>query len=167
MDARRTSRAFTDPKVRHVGFSAPQTEPDPPEPESPRLADSPAASAASPVVIPPPRHLSERTAAVPVPATGLRRQVSGDRVPIGSYNPSESLLGTSPAASSTSANGAGIVHGEFSEDYAGAGWFRRSESSSPGGGFDLPAVKPPENPAENRFAAAANVNKLPGGTGIL
>ncbi|KAJ1393597.1 putative translation initiation factor eIF-2B subunit delta-like [Sesbania bispinosa] len=161
MDSRRASRAIIDPKLRRVGFFAARAEPDPPEHDPLPLSESP-----SSITIPPPRHLSERTAAVPVPETGLRRQVSGDRLPIGSYNPSESLLGTSPAASHSS-SGAGIGDGEFSEDCSGAGWFRGSELSFRGAGFDLPAVKPPENSTENSFAVAVNVKNIPGGTGTL
>ena len=90
MDGRRASRASAaDPKVRRIGFFAPQSEPDP-TPPPPNF-----------VSVPPLRHLS---AAVPVPDTGIRRQLSGDLVPIGSYNPAESLLGTSPAASSLSSS---------------------------------------------------------------
>ncbi|KAK7304201.1 hypothetical protein RJT34_15320 [Clitoria ternatea] len=132
MDSRRASRSI-DPKVRRVGFFAPQPEPDPD----------------SPVMIPPPRHLSERTAAMPVPDSGLRRQASGDQLTIGSYNPSESLLGTSPAASSPSSCRGVVGAGdeELSEDSSSAGWFRRSDSNF--SGFDLPAVKPPVNSAAN------------------
>ncbi|TKY73240.1 Translation initiation factor eIF-2B subunit delta [Spatholobus suberectus] len=147
MDARRASRAIVDPKVRRVGFFAPQ-----PEPDAPPLLDSPAPNT---TVIPPPRYLS---AAVPVPDTGLRRQASGDLVTIGSYKPAESLLGTSPAASSPSPSLVGIRDREFSEDSSAAGWFRCSDSSFSGVGFDLPAVKPPEN------SPAANAKNLSAGT---
>ncbi|KAJ7956572.1 Translation initiation factor eIF-2B subunit delta [Quillaja saponaria] len=154
MDARRVSRAMIDPKVRQVGFFTPnpsqptRTESDPVESESPPLSLSPAHNSPSPVMIPPPRHLIDRTAALPVPDSGFRRQASGDHVPVGSYNPSESLLGTSPVASPTSRIGFG--EGEFSEDSSTASWFRRSNSgkfasSFPSGGIDLTTVKPQEN----------------------
>ncbi|RDX81422.1 Translation initiation factor eIF-2B subunit delta, partial [Mucuna pruriens] len=149
MDARRASRAVIDPKVRRVGFFAPQFEP---EPDSPPLLDSPAPSS---VVIPPPRHLS---AAVPVPDTGFRRQGSGDLVPIGSYNPGESLLGTSPVASSPSSSLVGVGDREFFDDSSSAGWFRSGNSSFAGVGFDLPPVKPPEN------SPAVNAKNLAGAT---
>ncbi|XP_057436952.1 uncharacterized protein LOC130729254 [Lotus japonicus] len=141
MDGR---RAVIDPKVRRVGFAAP-----PPQNDS---------ASASPVTIPLPRHLSERTAAVPVPESGFRRQPSGEWVPVGSYNPSESLLGTSPTVTPSS-NGAGLVDGEFSEDLSGDSGFRPSDSSFPCRGFDLPAVKP----AEKSFAAAEAIVKTHSG----
>eukprot|EP00256_Glycine_max_P013599 XP_003527132.1 translation initiation factor eIF-2B subunit delta isoform X1 [Glycine max] len=136
MDGRRASRASAaDPKVRRIGFFAPQSEPDP-TPPPPNF-----------VSVPPLRHLS---AAVPVPDTGIRRQLSGDLVPIGSYNPAESLLGTSPAASSLSSSIVGVGDKEFSEDSSAAGWYRRGDSDFTGVGFDLPVVKPPGNsPAVN------------------
>ncbi|XP_061347386.1 uncharacterized protein LOC133292917 isoform X1 [Gastrolobium bilobum] len=149
MDSRRASRALIDPKVRRVGFFSAREESDPPEPES-----------VSPVMIPPPRNLSERTAAVPVPESGVRRQGSGDQVPIGSYNPSESLLGTSPAASPSSSRVG--IGGEFSEE--SSGWFHRSDLSFSGGGFDLQAVKLPENSVENNFTVGVNMKNLAGAT---
>ncbi|KAK7411261.1 hypothetical protein VNO78_02694 [Psophocarpus tetragonolobus] len=147
MDARRASRAVTDPRVRCVGFFAPQPEPAPTPP-----SDSPAPNSAA---IPPPRHIS---AAVPVPETGIRRQVSGDLVPIGSYNPAESLLGTSPAASSPSSSLIGIGDREFSDGSSAAGWYRRSDSSFNGVGFDMQDVKPPKN------SRAVNAKNVAGGT---
>ncbi|RYQ85564.1 hypothetical protein Ahy_B10g105136 [Arachis hypogaea] len=98
-----------DPKFRRVGF-----EPDPNQSQYP-------------LTVPPPRLLSERTAAVPVPEIGFRRQFPGDRIPIGSYNPSLALLGTSPSAASTPTSEYRDGDGEFSED--SSGWFLRSESS--------------------------------------
>lgn len=166
MDVRRASRVVIDPKVRRVGFFA-HTEPDKPEPGSPPLPDSPLSDPLSPVIIPPPRQLTERTAAVPVPESKFRRQELDDQVPVGSYNPSQSLLGTSPA-DSISSSSAGFINGEFSEDRSGVGWFRGSELSFPGGGLDLPSVKPREILAENIFpVVAVNVKNLPGGTGML
>ncbi|KAK7327640.1 hypothetical protein VNO77_21724 [Canavalia gladiata] len=155
MDGRRVSRAVIDPKVRRVGFFAPPPEPRPPEPDSPPLSDSPAPSSVSPVMIPQPRQLSERSAAVPVPDSGLRRQASGDQMPIGSYKPLDSVLGTSPSSSRV-----GIGDGEFSEDSSAAGWFRASDVSLPGEGFDLPVVKPPESSAESSFSVAVNAMNL-------
>lgn len=61
---------------------------------------------------------------MPVPETGLRRQ-GNDHVPVGSYNPSESLLGSSPVPSSPSAR-IGIADGEFSEE--SDGWYRLNDS---------------------------------------
>ncbi|CAK8534360.1 unnamed protein product [Lathyrus sativus] len=161
MDVRRASRVVIDPKVRRVGFFA---QPDKPEPESPPLPDSPLSDPLSPVIIPPPRQLTERTAAVPVPESKFRRQEIDDQVPVGSYNPLKSLLGTSPT-DSISSSSAGFINGEFSEDRSGVGWFHGSELSFPGGGLDFPAVKPREILPKNIFpAVAVNVKNLPGGT---
>ncbi|KAJ0047600.1 hypothetical protein Pint_16397 [Pistacia integerrima] len=117
----------------------------PPDCNSPKLANSPASgNSLSPVMIPPPRHLSENlahlrtTAAVPVPDS---RRIAHDQIAVaGSYNPSDSVL-----CEALSPN--------FSEDNSDAsttlGWFSRSgsgklaaaSSSLPSGGFDLTAVK--------------------------
>uniref|UniRef100_A0A5B6YW72 Translation initiation factor eIF2B subunit delta n=1 Tax=Davidia involucrata TaxID=16924 RepID=A0A5B6YW72_DAVIN len=138
MDQRRTSRLI-DPKVRHVGFFTPAA---PPDSLPPPVSVSPSGNSLSPVMIPPPRHasdnLSSRAVGVPVPASTQRRS-STDNLPVGSYNPSESLLGTSPVLSPSS----NLVNGEFSED--SANWIRRSNSgklasSFPSGGFDLTAA---------------------------
>lgn len=64
---------------------------------------------------------------------------------VGSYNPTESLLGSSPPQASPSSRVIG--DGEFSEE-SSAGWFRRSNSakfaSSFSGAFDLTSVKSSE-----------------------
>ncbi|KAI4344043.1 hypothetical protein L6164_011318 [Bauhinia variegata] len=163
MDARRVSRTVIDPKVRRVGFFAPSAaQSDGVDPVSVDSESRPLAN--SPVMIPPRRHLSERTAAVPVPETGSRRQASGDSVPVGSYNPSESLLGTSPVASPSSH--VEILDGIFSEDSSTTGWFRRSTSgklasSFPGGALDLDTVKPPEN-SGSHFKVGIDARKSAG-----
>lgn len=123
MEARRVSRTVSDPKVRHVGFFTPDPNPHPGRTHL--ASDTPVSNSLSPVIIPPPRQPSDRTAAVPVPETGLRRQTGEDQVPVGSYNPSESLLGSSPVPSSPSSR-VGLVDGEFSEE--SGGWLGRSES---------------------------------------
>ncbi|KAK9288925.1 hypothetical protein L1049_017396 [Liquidambar formosana] len=177
MDARRASRMVPDPKVRHVGFFTPGAPPDraqsgPPESSSPPVSDmSPASNSLSPVMIPPPRHASEplssRPVAVPVMASPLRRPSNVDSVPVGSYNPSESLLGTSPVPSSSSRIG---DRDGFSEE--SSGWFPRSSSgkfasSFPSGGFDLTAVKSGDFAAAAAAAAsnstAVSVAKKPAG----
>ncbi|RYR33386.1 hypothetical protein Ahy_A10g047966 isoform B [Arachis hypogaea] len=117
-----------DPKFRRVGF-----EPDPNQSQYP-------------LTVPPPRLLSERTAAVPVPEIGFRRQFPGDRIPIGSYNPSLALLGTSPSAASTPTSEYRDGDGEFSED--SSGWFLRSESKRMEGTAkeernDVPSISKP------------------------
>ncbi|XP_020705704.1 translation initiation factor eIF-2B subunit delta-like isoform X2 [Dendrobium catenatum] len=100
MDSRRLPRTVIDPKVRLVGFF---TSGDPPPARfNPNTADATAATAAaissssqnsdinltgnslSPVMIPPLRRMSPR-------------RCDEMQMPIGSYNPSESLLGTSPS----------------------------------------------------------------------
>lgn len=153
MDPRRISHAAIRPKVRQVGFVPRNAPPEPParsrsypaEPtSSPPLSNSPAGGSLSPVMIPPPRHLSDnlpafRTPAVPVPEPARRR--AGHSPVVGSYDPAESLLGTSSPAPSPPSSGRLIGDGEFSEE----SWLRRSNSakfasSFPGGGFDLTAV---------------------------
>ncbi|KAK2663571.1 hypothetical protein Ddye_002145 [Dipteronia dyeriana] len=150
MDARRGVRAV--PKVRQVGFFTANPPPPsrsqsvPADSTSPPLSDSPASgNSLSPVMIPPPRHLSDnlshlRSAAVPVPDSSSRRPIAGEHVTVvGSYNPPDSVLGE-------------VVSPNFSEDNSEAsttlGWFGKSGSgkftpgsSFPGGGFDLTTVK--------------------------
>ncbi|KAF2325513.1 hypothetical protein GH714_029695 [Hevea brasiliensis] len=158
MEARRGWRAV--PKVRHVGFFTPneppppaRTQSGPPDSNSPPLSNSPAGNSLSPVMIPPPRHLSDNlahraTSPLPVPETSaFRRPIpGGDRVAVvGSYNPTDSMLGASPPLTSPSSR---IGDGEFSEE-SSPGWFRRSNSakfasSFPGGGFDLTSIKSSE-----------------------
>lgn len=129
-------------------------------------------------MIPPPRHLSDvaaRTAAVPVPDSAFRRTADGDHVPVGSYNPSESLLGTSPVASPTSVAGDGEL--DFSEE-SSAGWHRRKDSgkfasSFPSGGFELTTTaKGSENSASRakNLAAASDAKRpldVPGSSDCL
>lgn len=152
MESRRNSRAVIDPKVRHVGFFTPNAPPTrsqsyPVESNSPPLSDSPASNSLSPVMIPPPRHLSDnltalRTVAVPVPLPTRRRS---EQVQLaGGYDPSESILGTSsPALSpSPSLSNRMIGDAEFSDESS----FRRSNSakfasSLPSGGIDLTTMK--------------------------
>lgn len=123
-----------DPKVRHVGFfTAPpeRTRSGPPDSSSPSVSDlSPSGNSLSPVMIPLPRHASDtlpsRPVAVPVPTSPRRRASPPDSMPVGSYNPSESLLGTSSVPSPSSTLDDGV---EFSED------------SYPVGGTDLAGGK--------------------------
>ncbi|KAL0836837.1 hypothetical protein Bca101_088727 [Brassica carinata] len=110
------------PKVRRVGFFT-SIEPSPETPRPNRslsgpaevitssspLSDSPSGQFISPVQIPPSRHhsdnLASRAAPVPVPVpipgpSAFRRQLASDRaLLVGSYNPVDSLLGTSPPSS--------------------------------------------------------------------
>ncbi|KAA8541161.1 hypothetical protein F0562_025093 [Nyssa sinensis] len=146
MDSRRNSRLI-DPKMRRVGFFTPPPPPDRTQ-SGPPDSISPTDNWLSPVMIPPPRHASDnlsstlalhssRAVGMPVPPSALRRS-STENVPVGSYNPSESLLGTSPVLSPSS----NMMDGAFSED--SANWIRRSNSgkfasSFPTGGLDLTA----------------------------
>ncbi|XP_010908286.3 uncharacterized protein [Elaeis guineensis] len=142
MDVRRGQRTVIDPKVRQVGFvPAGATRPparshsvptdacssSPPAPELPLSGSS-----LSPVMIPPPRHSSadglpslSRSAAspVPIPASPLRRDTV--QIPIGSYNPSESVLGSSPMISPSSRLDA---VSEFSDEVPTSAWLGRSGS---------------------------------------
>ncbi|ESQ30610.1 hypothetical protein EUTSA_v10011298mg [Eutrema salsugineum] len=168
MDTRRGALAV--PKVRRVGFF---TSIEPPSPETQRpnrsqsgpvdaitssspLSDSPSGNLISPVQIPPSRHHSDNlaTRAAPVPVPGpaaFRRYLAHDRsLHVGSYNPMDSLLGTSPPSS----------NGEFSEDSVSLFGFQRSDSaklssSFPNGGFDLTmAVRAPQE-SESKIATAS------------
>ncbi|KAL3640240.1 hypothetical protein CASFOL_015208 [Castilleja foliolosa] len=85
MDPRPVPRAVSNPMVRHVGFFAPSGRPEPASSLSPVFDMSPVGNSLSPVMIPPPRHVS----------TDLSRNVPAapneSSIPIGSYNPSEFL----------------------------------------------------------------------------
>ncbi|XP_052174847.1 uncharacterized protein LOC127789851 isoform X2 [Diospyros lotus] len=185
MDPRRSSRVI-DPKVRRVGFFAPGAPSEPLSPERTQsgpaaISPSPATGhSLSPVMIPPPRHPSDnlssslalhhqpsRPVVVPVP-TALRRPF--DAVPavvVGSYNQSDSVLGSSPSALSPSSR---VMVGEFSED--SANWVRRSNSgkfasSLPSGSFDLTVKKAQEvsDLAEKGGGKGAEgSNKFPSGS---
>lgn len=168
MEARRG--ALTVPKVRRVGFFT-TIEPSPEQQRPNRsqagpaeaitsssspLSDSPSGNFISPILIPPSRHhsdnLTSRAAPVPVPGpAAFRRHLAHDRsLHVGSYNPVDSLLGTSPPSS----------NGEFSEDSVSLFGFQRSDSaklssSFPNGGFDLTmAVRAPQE-SEVKIATAS------------
>ncbi|XP_042504524.1 uncharacterized protein LOC122081443 isoform X2 [Macadamia integrifolia] len=113
---------------------------------------SPTGNSFSPVMIPPPLHASNnlssslvlhdqsRVVPVQVSMSPLRRPAIGDDMPLGSYNPSESLLGTSPSPSSK------LDDGDFFEEDASTGWIvggnsGKFASSFPSGGFDSTATK--------------------------
>ncbi|XP_077253730.1 uncharacterized protein LOC143892752 isoform X3 [Tasmannia lanceolata] len=132
MDARRASRMVIDPKVRQVGFITPGAPPErtqsvPAVASSPPVSDHSPANTLSPVMIPPPRHASDnlpslaRGIPITVQMSPLRRPSIGDNMMLGSYNPSESMLGTSPVGSS-SRNG-----GEFSEGISSLGWIGKGD----------------------------------------
>ncbi|XP_068642880.1 translation initiation factor eIF2B subunit delta-like [Aristolochia californica] len=180
MDARRPSRAVIDPKVRQVGFITPN---DPPERtqsvaaigSSPPLPDHSPAGTLSPVMIPPPRHASETLSSSlglhtghPIPVPSARRPIS-DNMALGSYNPSDQVLGTSPILSSPSSNG---VDGSFSEDLASPGWARGNPgkvtaSSFPSAGVDIAAAMKGTNfpPVASNLTIVSVVNMPPGVSG--
>ena len=154
MDPRRAPRTVIDPKVRQVGFFTPPqsqslaTAPD--ESGSP----SPPSDSPSPVMIPPPRHLSAPVS-VPPPSSPLRRD--GLTVfPVGSYNPAEYLIGTSPSPSPQSRNGGS----EFSEDVS----WGRVASSFPGSGGEMMATTSAANNLQPKSSlTTVSVVKLPSG----
>ncbi|CAI9763331.1 unnamed protein product [Fraxinus pennsylvanica] len=135
MDPRRVPRNVTDPKVRQVGFFAPVAPPDvsmsalprPTSPSPPVYGNS-----LSPVMIPPPRHLTSDNA----PLSPLNA-AAGDS--FGIYNPSEF---SSPRATED------FSEDNFSEDNFSkdTGWILNENSgkiatSLPTGGPDVAALK--------------------------
>ncbi|CAN0891511.1 Translation initiation factor eIF-2B subunit delta [Linum grandiflorum] len=173
MDPRRGSLPV--PRVRQVGFFAPNAAPlparsqsGPPDPSSPPLSDSPASNSLSPVMIPPARHNSDSLAhrpssPLPVPEPshfGRRGGDNGGGPVVGSYNPAETLLGMSPPPTRSPSTRVG--DGEFADETATSssspGWFQRSNSaklasSLPIGSFDFASVK---SAAENLVPVAQN-----------
>lgn len=141
MDNRRVPRTVSDPKVRQVGFFAPITPPDrsqsgPPDPvsSSPPVSDiSPSGNSLSPVMIPPPRHLSSDLSRLAHFSTAALSPLRArESIPLGSYNPSE-------FASSTASE---FTEGAHSPNQVA----RRSNSgkfasSLPARGFDMSGVK--------------------------
>ncbi|KAK6152661.1 hypothetical protein DH2020_012300 [Rehmannia glutinosa] len=125
MDPRRVPRTVIDPKVRQVGFFAPAGPPDPTSSSPPVLGISPSGNSLSPVMIPPPRHLStELSRNIPIAAP----RAADSSIHVGSYNPSEFL---SPSATT-----------DFSEDPLSPRLGRRGSSgnftsSLPSGGLEM------------------------------
>ncbi|KAK6154916.1 hypothetical protein DH2020_009164 [Rehmannia glutinosa] len=141
MDSRRVPRTVSDPKVRQVGFFAPpdRSQSGPPAPASsspPVSGASPSGNTLSPVMIPPPRHLSADLSrhfpqAPPLSSLGVARAVDSS-VPVGSYNPSDFL---SPAATA-----------DYSEDPLSPRWGRKGSSgkfatSLPASRFEMAVAK--------------------------
>uniref|UniRef100_A0A1D1Y1E7 Translation initiation factor eIF2B subunit delta n=1 Tax=Anthurium amnicola TaxID=1678845 RepID=A0A1D1Y1E7_9ARAE len=164
MDSRRAQRMVIDPKVRQVGFFAPPARPQrsqsapvgadgggSPSPSPPLSDISAASNSLSPVMIPPPRHVSVPVS-VPAPMSPLRRD-SLTTLQVGSYNPSESLLSPSSRMDGS----------EFSEDAwggrAGAG---KVASSFPGSGGEMMATKASgSNVQPKSNLATASAAKMP------
>ncbi|XP_070051792.1 uncharacterized protein [Nicotiana tomentosiformis] len=136
MDSRRVPRTVSDPKVRQVGFFAPpdrsQSGPNIHFSSSPPVSDlSPSGNSLSPVMIPPPRHLSADLS-LPRPPQAPLSPLRRDSIPVGSYNPSEF---SSPTTTDFPA-----------DDSSSPGWHRRGSSgkfatSLPSAGFEMPAAK--------------------------
>ncbi|XP_006345335.1 translation initiation factor eIF-2B subunit delta-like [Solanum tuberosum] len=144
MDPRRPSRLI-DPKVRRVGFFAP--DPD----NHPGFASSPSGNSSSPAMIP--HAFDSVSQAVPVPNSTLSRPRrtsfdESEQLVVGSYNPMQSVLGTSPASS-----GIG-VDGEFSED--SSQWVRLTD----GFGLTSPAISMTELKDDQDTSGMERVNAL-------
>ncbi|KAF9595313.1 hypothetical protein IFM89_038465 [Coptis chinensis] len=141
METRRTtSRMVIDPKIRQVGFftsneyqiPANRTHSFPVESNSPPISNiSPSNNSLSPVMIPPPRHVSDNIT-FKFPMSPLRRLSSGDNVLHGSYNPSELFLSSGAGLSSES--------NKVGDGRKGKGGGKVA-SSLPSGGFEMGAVK--------------------------
>nr|XP_010941217.1 translation initiation factor eIF-2B subunit delta [Elaeis guineensis] len=185
MDLRRAPRTVIDPKVRQVGFVTPGAAPPPARSHSvatDACSTSPPApdlslpgSSISPVMIPPPRHasadglssLTRPAAAVHVPASPLRHDTV--QIPIGSYNPSEILLGSSPMISPSSRLDAGS---EFSDEVPTSAWLSRRgsgkfASSFPASSGEMMAMKTTGgggggNTPKSSLTTASVVKTLPG-----
>ncbi|XP_021760026.1 translation initiation factor eIF-2B subunit delta-like isoform X1 [Chenopodium quinoa] len=150
---RRGARAVIDPKVRQVGFFAPdRTRSDSfssSSSSSPVGEISPSGNSLSPVMIPPPRHSSDTHLLLsssrpvgphypPVPSSPLRRpasDVANAHLVVGSYNPSESE-NSEDVMVSPSGGGKGRKGGSK---------FASSMPSGAGGGFDLMVGKAGRN----------------------
>ncbi|XP_014498112.1 translation initiation factor eIF-2B subunit delta [Vigna radiata var. radiata] len=132
MDARRAPRAVIDPKVRRVGFFAPpdRSQSGPPHPIS--LDVSPAANSLSPVMIPPPRHLSENLSLHGRPAP--TSPSVEESVTAGSYSSSSEFFPPMSPAPSSYTNRMVVDDRDFFDG-------SKMTSSSPHGGVDLTATK--------------------------
>ncbi|XP_010692482.2 probable translation initiation factor eIF-2B subunit delta isoform X2 [Beta vulgaris subsp. vulgaris] len=144
---RRNTRAVIDPKIRQVGFFAPdRTHSDSlssSSSSSPVAGVSPSGNSLSPVMIPPPRHCSDTqillTSSRPVgphypavPSSPLRRPLSDvvtSHLVVGSYNPSDILPADSENSEDVVASPSGAGRGR-----KGGSKFA---SSLPSGGFNL------------------------------
>ncbi|PIA39607.1 hypothetical protein AQUCO_02600215v1 [Aquilegia coerulea] len=179
METRRTSKIVIDPKIRQVGFftgtetslpnrtqSVPIDSTGSGNNNSPPISNiSPSNNSLSPVMIPPPRHVS---IPVPTPLSPLRKFVAIDRqnnnnnnanMIHGSYNPSFDSFSSvmSPRGSSSK-----VDEGEFWENMSSPGLglnrkgkFGKIASSLPSGGFESTGfVK------ERSFVGASNLTTV-------
>ncbi|XP_023001799.1 translation initiation factor eIF-2B subunit delta-like isoform X1 [Cucurbita maxima] len=184
MDARRGSRVVK-PKVRQVGFFT-LDAPNPPGRSlsgpvgfgSSQQSLSPPTDPLSPVMIPPPRHLSDnfasRSTILPVPTPANWRN-SGDQIHVGSYNPSQTLLATSPSSriwddelemsedSSTSVPYRRSGSGKIASSLPGLGVHMAAKSSENSQAVPLRTLGPnkPSGVAENNGGVPTEVQNQP------
>lgn len=138
---RRVPRTVIDPvpKFRQVGFFAPGAPPErsqsgPPDPIHSSNPTVDTAASLSPVMIPPPRHLSDNLHNNPRTAASPRR---ADSIAVGgSY---DAPVSPAPSSSYTSRISVGGDRSLF--DGKGNGFGKVAASSFPRGGFDLTAMK--------------------------
>ncbi|XP_061364357.1 probable translation initiation factor eIF-2B subunit delta isoform X2 [Gastrolobium bilobum] len=162
---RRAPRAVIDPipKFRQVGFFTHGAPPErsqsgPPDPihSSPRVSNiSPSGNSLSPVMIPPPRHLSDnlllhaRPAASPLRADSMTASGGGGGGSGSTYDASDFYRApVSPAPSSSySSRIATAGDGSFFDGKGNNAGGKVAASSFPRGGFDLTAMKASVVPA--------------------
>ncbi|TKY50052.1 Translation initiation factor eIF-2B subunit delta [Spatholobus suberectus] len=153
--SRRTPRAVIDPvpKFRQVGFFAPPERsrsgpPDPTRPSPQVHYFSPSANSPSPVMIPPPRHLSDNLLLHVRPAASPLRSDSADgsSFDAADFFPAPPSPAPSSSYSSRIAGEGGFFNGAGRGKGNGAGKVAAS-SSFPRGGFDLTAMKASAVPA--------------------
>lgn len=155
---RRGARAVIDPKVRQVGFFAPdrtRSESFTSSSTSALVADvSPSGNSLSPVMIPPPRHSSDTHLLLspsrpvgphypPVPSSPLRRPSSDAataHLVVGSYNPSDIFPSESENSEDVMVTPSGGGRGRKNGSK-----FASSMPSGGGGGFDLMVGKAGRN----------------------
>lgn len=153
---RRGPRYVIDPKVRQVGFVTPGSEPLVPNPSAAILGNSP-----SPVIIPPRLpDLPSKASPLPVPSPPPRRQPSIEIPLQGSYNPADSVLGTSPISSPLSKNDS---NGRYPSVPSESLDLSPSSLSRANSGMERLSLKDEfaERPTSSRLAASST-GELPG-----
>ncbi|GLJ10966.1 hypothetical protein SUGI_0139000 [Cryptomeria japonica] len=137
--ARRGSRMVIDPKVRQVGFVTPggsEAQPKPHTAAEAAATEAAAANSPSPVMIPPPRHAPDNvgTRAVPMPVPGPVPTIVGHSditMLAGSYNPGDSVLGTSPSSRNGTERGYITLSSEdMNEDRISPRWIATDSNPS-------------------------------------
>ncbi|RDX85224.1 Translation initiation factor eIF-2B subunit delta, partial [Mucuna pruriens] len=149
--SRRAPRAVIDPvpKFRQVGFFAPpeRSQSGPPDPTH---SSPPISNSLSPVMIPPPRHLSDNLLLHVRPAaSSLRADSSAAAAAGSSFDTAAFFPATlSPAPSSSYSSRIAVAgEGGFFNGGKGNGAAKVVASSFPRGGFDLTAMKASVVPA--------------------